>query len=307
MAQRGLCRSLTSKWAAVSVAAALSASAGCGSSPQGPHPPMGVDASQPAGVDASQPALCDGSSQLVLRIFYEGQLARERLGSAVRVENGYPSFALDGHCQYYVSGGWTDSERHGRDLAWHHGFLPDDVRNTLERDAALGDLPSFYDCASSGGGFDIPTPVIENARSSVACVGGAGMKLLDFLGRMREIAAALWSAGQPMGEAMRVNVVPIGSTNPDRYVWPGTLNLLEYFEQDIGYAEESAGKSKLVPAADAGPLRALREQYLRDQAGDPTSEAAGILVSDGMTEGTLYMRDALTYEDDRGLLRHPGE
>src|SRR5262245_20404170 len=58
--------------------------------------------------DAPELPLCTGSARLALRVFYAGG-GLAATGGTVRLENGYPSFAVDGQCRYFMSGGWQSS------------------------------------------------------------------------------------------------------------------------------------------------------------------------------------------------------
>jgi hypothetical protein len=63
-----------------------------------------------------------------------------------------------------------------------------------------------------------------------------------------------------------------------------------------------------VLAADATPLRELRERYLSDSRINPLRyDQAGIPVTDGTLIARVFMRDALPYENDEGLLPLPGQ
>jgi hypothetical protein len=52
----------------------------------------------------------------------------------------------------------------------------------------------------------------------------------------------------------------------------------------------------------------MRERYIRDLGAlSPGRGGNGIFVSDGESTTTLFMRDALPYEDESGLWPRPGE
>lgn len=260
--------------------------------------------------DADAPAatvpLCDGSSSLTLRIFYVGQSGREVWGSAVRIENGFPSFAVDGQCNYFMAGGWLE-DKQARDHGWRRGLVSDDLRRALEARAGAEDLASAYACSGSGGA-DAPPVIVANARSSVICFSDVDESVGEALTVIRQRAGELWAAAQPLDGDLRVTVRQAsGLEPPRRYPWPGGLALGD-FELDSGSLYlEPEGRSKSVSAADAPPLRAIREQYLIDTRPGVLYDAEGIPIIDGETPATMFMRDALPYEDERGLLPLPEE
>ena len=261
--------------------------------------------------DADAPAamvpLCDGSSAMTLRIFYAGQSGREVLGSAVRIENGFPSFVVDGKCNYFMAGGWLEDQQ-ARDYGWRQGTLSDDLRRTLEAKAGAEDLPSAYACSGSGA-LDAPPAIVANARSSVICSSDANESVREIMSVIRQGARELWAAGQPLAGDLRVTIREAsGAEPPQRYPWPSGLALSDYFEPDSSSLYfEPEGRSKRVAAADAVPLHALREQYLRDTRPGVLYIGEGIPITHGETSATMFMRDAVPYEDERGLLPLPEE
>ncbi|HTV22650.1 MAG TPA: hypothetical protein VMG12_28370 [Polyangiaceae bacterium] len=258
--------------------------------------------------DASAPTLpiCDGSADLTLRIFYSGG-GMDYPGSAVRRENGAPSLAVDGQCRYFMSGGWLE-DRQSSDLGWRQGILPDELERALEQRVG-SDLEQTYGC---GDGFivDAPSSVIANTHSALTCPGGGGQSVLDVFAFVRQHARELWAAGQALQDDLHIAVVEPRDGGPVRkYDWPSGLDLHDDLEPvSLAAALEGRDRRRRVPAAEAAPFRAIREQYLRDT--EPASAgytAAGIPVTDGELSATLFMRDALPYEDEQGILPLPGE
>jgi hypothetical protein len=66
--------------------------------------------------------------------------------------------------------------------------------------------------------------------------------------------------------------------------------------------------SKLIDPADAPPFRALRDKYIADVAASPELYVNwdGQKMTDGKRTAFVYMRDAIPYEDARGLLPFSG-
>lgn len=266
----------------------------------------GAGCSSDADAPAATVPLCDGSEQLTLRIFVAGQSAREVVGSAVRTENGFPSFAVDGQCQYFMSGGWVEDEQ-ARDYGWRQGIVSDDLRSMLEAKAGAEDLPTAYDC-NGPLATDASQGIVANARSTVVCADG-GEAMGEMLTALRQRARELWAEGQPGDGDLRVTVWAASDSEPPRqYRWPNGLALRDYLEPDPNaLVLEPEGRSKRVAAADAAPLRAIREQYLSDTRPGILYTGNGIPITDGKLSAAMFMRDALPYEDERGILPLPEE
>jgi hypothetical protein len=253
--------------------------------------------------DAPEVPLCDGSAGLTLRVFYEG--GGQPLGSAVRLENGAPSFAVDGRCGYFISGGWAGSEASTEDYGWRSGRLDPDLRRMLERTTGKLDLESLA-CGAFDRAADASSLVIANTRSAVSCATQSAPAVSALLVLLRESSGRLWQEGQPLAQDLHVSVWEGGDREEIQpYSWPSALPLRDYFEPPLSF---SVGGSKRVLASNAPPLRDLRERFLTDRRLVPTLDnGEGILVTDGEVTARLFMRDALPYEDDRGLWPLPGE
>jgi hypothetical protein len=249
--------------------------------------------------DVPEVPVCDGSEALTLRVFYT--VGGQELGARVRTENGYMSFAVDGQCQYFISGGWS-GEPLARDEGWRHGSLDPDLRRSLEQQTdpvALGN-----EC-EPGSIPDASALVVASPLASSSCVG-QGPRATALLATFREWKARLWRDAVPMDQDLHLvawEEAPREEIQP--YAWPSPLPLRDYIDLDRTWA---AGRSKRISAADAAPLRALRERYLSDvRATRLPGDGSGIPVIDGDLSARLFMRDALPYEDDRGLWPLSGE
>ena len=264
----------------------------------------GAACNSDAGAPVPAVPLCDGSERLTLRVFLAGQSGHEVLGSAVRIENGFPSFAVDGRCNYFMSGGWLE-DKQARDYGWRRGTVSDELRGVLEARAGADDLVSAYDC-SGPLAADASPAIVANSRSLVACPDGVGA-MRAVMTAIRQRARDLWATGRSLEGDLRVTITQEhGLEPPQRYPWPRTLALVDYLEPDLNaFVAEPVGRSKRVAASDAAPLRAIREQYLLDTRPGILYVGAGIPITDGETSATMFLRDALPYEDDRGILPLP--
>jgi hypothetical protein len=247
--------------------------------------------------------LCDGSDGLTLTIFAQGQPARDPIGGGVRVENGFPSFAVDGQCSYYMSGGWygAGSGRQARDEGWRRGMVDSELRRTLESLAGAADLESVNECSPIVGGFDVPAVVLANTRSAVVCTGrGRGSMVFEAI---QARAAALWMRGQPLDQDLHIVAVEGGIVDGGQpvYDWPSRLALRDYLQDQNELFIEPVGRSRRVAAADARELRDIRERFLRDIGRTSAGSIGGIQMTDGEITAAVFLRDALPYEDARGL------
>jgi hypothetical protein len=123
----------------------------------------------------------------------------------------------------------------------------------------------------------------------------------------------LWTRGEPLDQELHIVAITASEPTdpPTPYPWPSELELSDYFVSDqTVFLKKPVGNSTLVQAADAGSLRALRERYLGDLRARPNQSSyrdEGIPVTDGNTKASVFMRDALPYEDDNGLWPMPGD
>jgi hypothetical protein len=253
--------------------------------------------------------ICDGSSALRLRVFVEPQLAREMRGSAVRVENGLYSFAVDGSCQYLVSGSWRDDIT-SLDQGWRVGQVDDALRAELDRSMGTADLSSLSDCISMGGQFDFSAQTIRNQRSKAHCLGTPGPRFSAAWAVVFDRGADLWARGKPLPGGIRVEVIDVWGEAPggpvsQAYPWPAGLSLEAYIVDPMLAALNPPGLSKLIPAGEAQQFRSLRDQFIADVLASPNplgSYGNGQKMTDGQRTALVYMRDELPYEDANGLL-----
>jgi hypothetical protein len=248
--------------------------------------------------------ICDGSQSLRLRIYYYSNPTSNLRGSTVRIENGFPSFGLDGQCTYYLNGGWLDLPL-ANDLGWRYGSLPDDAREELDSGVPLSHLSDLQDCLPDNGLFDVDPVVISSAESFASC-RKPGPRLSKALAIVTSRAAALWTNAREMVGSIRFSAAAAADDGSIKYQWPLAEPLATFvIPENVSGAEYegfSAGVSSLVSdPARALKLRQLRGDYLSDRASMPARFTDGQLMSDGITMAYVYMRDALPYEDDRGL------
>lgn len=247
--------------------------------------------------------LCDGAQHL--RLWVLVQPGNELAGSEVRVENGSPFLTVDGTCNYWIGGGWADDAL-SRDRPLRTGKMSDADAKALEESLPLDDVTSLADCPPPQPGvFDYGTLVIRTAMAAATC-STTGARFDAAWTTVRTTANALWANGTPMDGALHVSAAPMGasaSTTPAPYAWPIAAPLSS-FVLSAGDLYMT-GVSRIVDDPDsAGRLRALRDQYLADRTAQPGLYANwdGLAVTDQSATVFVYMRDAIPYEDARGLL-----
>lgn len=254
----------------------------------------------------SPPAICNGSSAVVLRAYIEPDLSRELPGSSVRVENGFPSIVIDGKCKYWLNGGWLEDSL-ARDLGWRAGVLSAQVAATLESVIDVDHLSDSNDCTYSAGMSDYSIMTIRSLKSSASCRGTAGSKFSADWKVLQDSAVTLWEQAIPLDQGIHVAAVSASSAAPGGpvpYAWPTGIDLGSLILDPQQASLNSTGLSQLVELPDATQLRQLRDQYLGDVKAEPGAYVNwdGLEVTDGTRVAVVFMRDALPYEDPKGLL-----
>ena len=97
------------------------------------------------------------------------------------------------------------------------------------------------------------------------------------------------------------------SGSPAAYAWPSATPLSDFLLDPGpgGTNLMSPGISKLVDdPGSTSALRTLRGQYVADRDAQPGLYTSwdGLKATDGVSTSLVYMRDAIPYEDARGLL-----
>jgi hypothetical protein len=285
---------------------ALMASFACGSA-RNVHP-AARDAAAETVLIGPTHSLCDGNAVMRLRVFVEAQPGREMRGSKVRVENGIKSFALDGMCSYWISGGWNSLDGSlSRDRGWRTGTLTVEFKNALDRVFGFDDLGPLADCVPEAGLFDASVRTVRSERSAARC--GTKGTLFDAAWMAIEARGAeLWASAKPMNGGIRLVAVEAPIDGPPLaipYSWPSSQPMDTFMIDGQAASDNLSGMSKLVSEPEEARIfRALRDQYLSDRDATPGvyGNWDGLKVNDGQRAAWLYMRDALPYEDEQGLL-----
>lgn len=267
----------------------------------------GVDVNDADAGVAREP-LCDGVAHL--RLWALIAPGDELRGSLVRVENGYPFLAIDGTCSYWIGGGWEE-DLLSRDRPLRTGTLAATDAATIEQLVPLGDIAPLRDCPPPPANlFDYSFRVLRTATKDASCFTAApeltaGTRFESAWIPFEAIAARLWNDGTPVNGAIHVSAAPAadGPANAPPYTWPIATPLASFVLADSDVF--AIGVSRLVDdPTTASQLRALRDRYLSDRTAQPGLYLNwdGLLATDQSTTANVYMRDAIPYEDARGLL-----
>jgi hypothetical protein len=253
-------------------------------------------------------ALCDGTQQLRLWVLVEPQFGRELPGSQLRVENGYPFLAVDGTCSYWLGGGWMEDAL-SRDRGARRGTLTAAEAAALEQGSSLADIGSLRDCVVVAGQADVSVRAIATATATAECPS-TGTRFDGAWSAVRTLAQALWARGTPMDGALHIGAVVApydASTTPAAYVWPLATPLADFLldpGKDGSNFMNGGISMRVDDPASTTELRALRDAYLADREAQPGLYTSwdGLKATDGSTTALIYMRDAIPYEDAKGLL-----
>jgi hypothetical protein len=251
-----------------------------------------------APAEPQRQTLCDGTAELKLRLFYPAQNGREFPGAIVITENGYPAFGVDGTCHYVMSPGWdTTTSADGKNVPWREGQFDADTQRAFEEALPLADLSTLQDCKSSAGLFDAAPQVVTTASSHAACLV-PGPRFAAAWDVFQSRVDALWMNAEAMKGGLWISAVQVPDTvNGLMYDWPLPEPLTSYLVTGTA----SGAAHRITDADQVEKLRALRLKFLED-AKMMARHYQAALVSDGTRRAQLYMRDALPYEDEHGLV-----
>jgi len=260
---------------------------------------------------ASAPLACDGSSEEVA-FAYQVFNASLEPGAVVMEENGGEHLFIDGACRY-----WAYYQRPGT-LRWtevRSGVLTGELLS--EVNASLisrrwtdvdGERAADPRGLTHPGYVDVWTPD-GSARCGGRCDGGSS-ELRSIVESSRDLTRRLHDAGERFTpDAMRAIVIPFdpppGAFHVSEWTGPTPLSALATSAVDAATTALRRGGHVRVSGDDAAAMAELRETY-RSGTFDSFSYQFLPLSSDGSLH-RVYARDALPFEDDRGLVRPPGE
>jgi hypothetical protein len=246
--------------------------------------------------------LCDGMPHLRVAAAFVGGGTIAR-GSRVTIENGYRLFAVDGDCTYWIAAGWAD-ETFSADRPIRTGKLSDADIRALEETLPLDDITSLENGCSQNSISDAPVRSIRAATGTAICgQGPAGARFEAAWTAVQTVATGLANAGTPVDGPLHVSAVPIAVVGTAiSYPWPTSLALADFILD--GADADKVGVSRLVDDPDAASqLRVMRDEYVLDAAVQPGLHPGGApLATDQTVTVSVFMRDAIPYEDAQGLL-----
>lgn len=265
--------------------------------------PSEIEQVSTANPEAPEQPICDGSDQLRLRFFYEPALSREPPGNAVLLELGYSSIGIDGHCRYWINGGWANGKV-DEHLPWKTGELPASLAAELDAAINLSTLDTL-ECDGFTTYSHKNYYTIRSQYSRRRCeVGLDDTKFYEVYRILDSRALQLYDAAVPVDGAIRMLATSSGWPF-DTYEWPVEL---DPFLRVDSSSELLPGHSQLVTDPEAARLlRQLRNRFIADATAPEASHntSDGIPLSVG-TSGSkfnieLFVRDALPYELANGL------
>jgi hypothetical protein len=249
--------------------------------------------------DAPAPEpLCDPSDTAATRIALEQRTPRAEPGEALLYDNGATYVFVDRQCNYWASNpsrvweethaGVLDSETAARLGAQLHVNAWDELGGTWNDPA--------------GGWADAPTLIFDNAATAVVCADFCDASSVpDEVKAMRDalsdVAQELWDRGTAAPSRLRVVALPMDASVGGPFVdWPLARPISDFVRTSGGFGQgvlEDDG-------ASVQALKALRRSFLDGEHG---AFVWGMLpVKSGGAYYGLYVRDALPFEDARGLV-----
>lgn len=276
---------MTSSSARALLVLLLGASGACDSEPSEPPRP-----------------LCDPLQPTSGRVAVEQRAPVGRLaqGQAVMFDNGGLYLFVDGRCNYWVS---NPSERWAETRT---GVL--DAASALELGERLhfnawDDLGGVWS-DPTGGVFDAPVLVFDDSKNAVVCVELCGAPDVPAAVKaMRDdyaiVEQELWDRGEPVVSGVRAIAVASEPGPGIPFVdWPLSRPISD-FVRTVPSIEFGEGTLEDDPVS-ARALKELRASFVR---GDHGAFVWDMLpVSFDGAYYRLYLRDALPFEDERGLV-----
>lgn len=255
--------------------------------------------------------ICDGSDNLRLaaRVEVGGLVESELL-----YEVGFTYLYVNGHCEFWVRSDTGEYDVVASDT--HHGTIAtvaeEEIRDALHY-SDWADLAGTY----AASGYDLPTNVFSDFHDRISCYGSCAeamgavpddVKQLDE--NARTLSEDLYATADPWLGGMRVTVFALPGVGDDvdacSIDWPFSWSP-ETIARPIDEFQDQVGLGFLVDdMEDATMLRDLRAQYRG--GGGPSGACAGqwngtwVLFRLGTAHYSLYMRDALPFEDATGLI-----
>lgn len=252
------------------------------------------------GTDEPTP-LCDPSDPSARRVALEARVSPERLGrgQAVLFDHGGSFLFVDDQCRYWANNPsqvWDetrsgrleveDATRLGRDLhfqAWH-------------------DLGATW-TDPRGGVFDAPVLIFDDGTDAVVCVDFCDVPDVPAeVKAMRDelpiVIQELWDRGRAIVSSVRAVAVPAEPGPGVPFVeWPLARPIADFLRTDaVGFGEGTLEDD----VASAQALEDLKTSFLRGDHGAFVWDA--LPVTSGGAYYLLYVRDALPFEDERGLV-----
>jgi hypothetical protein len=181
--------------------------------------------------------------------------------------------------------------------------LPEKLKQDLDAALDLEHLEMLSSCPFSPTIRDVSVLRIRSEYSRVECQGIAEVADTEF-GRAWALIgeSQLYADGTDLDGPIQVVGYP---TTADEFInfleWPLSVPVTNYHVDMV--LGNGFGLGLLVSDVDdVAQLRLLRQTDMNYRDVHPEYQVDGIFVQDGEEYATLHLRDAIPYEDDRGLL-----
>ena len=250
------------------------------------------------GAAAGAELTCGTGNKLVL-----GYQATTDVGERVdtlTVENGYRYLFVDESCNYWVLPGRQSVEL-GR-----HGTLTSEQLARLNRDLMTRGWIAMRDAkpVPFAGADDGQPQYLWRDETVVKCSSGCPEVVSSAISVTESLVSELFDSGELLSEeaplrwriyqdSYTVAIAPVGN-------WEGMSSLEELAE--VAALPMPVGNAPLVEGKDAGLVRRDFAELLVNYAGQPFS----LFYMENELRYLVQVRDALPFEDERGLVRPPG-
>lgn len=233
-------------------------------------------------------SLCGAADLIAMTRFAGGNVG----DAALLYENGGSYVFVDAHCNYWVNDSAWDGTRTGTLDLTTAMRLGDALR--------LNMWPDFYGQWHGSGYADAPSLVFDDSTRAIGCSAFCmGEHVPAVVQQMRDafplVVAELWAAGVSAPSAVRAVAFQRDEVPNVSYVeWPLARPISDFVRMDSAYGEG------VLEEDAAAVLKELRASFVR---GDHGPFRNTLDVTSGGSYYEVYVRDALPFEDETGIVR----
>lgn len=250
--------------------------------------------------------ICNGETGMQLRVYVGIGLSDGEMGAEIEAENGVRSFFVDGGCVAWAGGGWAE-DRLGRARPWRSARLTSQQKDALEAALGFATFDHVADCQSQSGLFSHSVRVMQRRQAGYLC-RTRGPQFDKTWELVTSIALAISNTGAPLTGPIRLAAKeienPEASFYPGPVPWPFDKKLDDFlYDQTKAGRRYPTGNGLLVSdLEEAKKLRLLQANHLAAIDSHPERPPSALKVTNGTTIAAVYLRDALPFEDEFGIL-----